>query len=743
MKKLLIAMTAVAVGTCAWAEGEQTLLNETFESTWTLTDNTWWTYSAGEAADGELTLLDTGKLSLNTGSKVLTGSFTSDDQPRDIGDGLYFNASVKFKDPSDTLPELGEGDKFALVVLDNVESVDAKYTSDAATNLWVIAKYGENSQRAYRLNVEVTESWLAAEHSIVVKGYENVMASGNTACAGFLVMVDKVVCTVVESCAIVNNVIDYGTACAFDFWLDGDNNDLGYLGYAKSAIAGSIQKRYEDAQLILSNVPNSDTLASVDFQGQGEIDNVSLATTTVEEFGSDSLVFTVEGTANGVTITSDTTVYYSAAGEKKNITFTLATGWVLKGVAAGLTPDDNGVYTYQYTTVAENDQVVKIEAYLPAAYVGGTAYESFDDALAAVNSNGGTLKLTKPVEVAYMEFVAASEVVLDLNGQTITGTSADYATIVNTGILKIVDYSEEKDGTVAATVVGSVENNATLTIEGGIFAGEVKTLVLEWEEEGENISFGAANTAVSGGTFNGAFIVTPYEGETEGLAASVSVTGGKFIRTANTTVAGVAEGYEATDDNAGYWVVAEKPAAPAEPLPDLEIDENATAEDEKAAVTEALGTQADAAVVANITNAAEYAEFKTWAGTVTGGAAAVVASENAWVAFALDNASLLAGDKVTLADSDITVESFGQAENAAAGQFTLEISLKDVTIGNATKANLLKIFEAVGTTDLKADFTAGAVTTDVVAAGGKAKFTVAPSAATKPNAFFFKAQIKK
>jgi hypothetical protein len=309
--------------------------------------------------------------------------------------------------------------------------------------------------------------------------------------------------------------------------------------------------------------------------------------------------------------------------------------------------------------------------------------------------------------------------------------------------LKIVDSSEEKDGTVAAPVVGSVENNATLTIEGGIFAGEVKTLVLEWEEEGENISFGAANTAVSGGTFNGAFIVTPYEGETEGLAASVSVTGGKFLKTANTTVAGVAEGYEATDDNAGYWVVNVKPAAPAEPLPDLEIDENATAEDEKAAVTEALGTQTDAAVVANITNAAEYAEFKTWAGTVTGGAAAVVASQNAWVAFALDNAGLLAGDKVTLADSDITVESFGQAENAAAGQFTLEISLKDVTIGNATTANLLKIFEAVGTTDLKADFTAGAVTTDVVAADGKAKFTVAPSAATKPNAFFFKAQIKK
>lgn len=549
MKKLLIAMTAAAVGTCAWAEGEQTLLSESFTG-WTLTDNTWWSYSAA-AVDGELTLTDgeDAKLSLNTGSKVLTGSFTSDDQPKAIGNGLYFNAKVTFKDPSDTLPTLGEADKFALVVLDNVESIDAGYTTTPATNLWVIAKYGESGQRAYQLDVEVDSKWLASEHEIVVKAYDNVMASGN--CAGFLVMVDEIVCTVFRSCAIENNVINFGSFCRGNNFEDGAEYNLGYLGYPQTAILASVQKRYADAQLILSNVPRSDTLASVDFQGQGVIDDVSLATTGAD-FGADALVFTVE-VSDGVTLTSDATVSYSAAGETKNITFTLANGWVLKGIAKGLEPDANGVYTYVYTTVADNNQVVKIEAFEPKAYVGDTAYETFADALAAVTANGGTLKLSAPVNVAYLDFSNVNEVTLDLNGQTITGTSAEYATIVNTGVLKIIDSSELKNGTVAATVKGSIENNASLEIVEGIFSGAVTTYVLEWDEDGELVSFGNAETLVSGGTFDGEFVVTAYVG-TSDLSATASVSGGKFkVKPADSVLADdLAFSTEATN---GYYSV--------------------------------------------------------------------------------------------------------------------------------------------------------------------------------------------
>ena len=144
MKKLLIAMTAAAVGFGAWAEdgssadgGNTTTvnyLNESFGEGWTLDNNAFWTYS-GEVADGELTVGDA--LTLNTGSKVLTGSFADNKSAVPMSKRAYFNATVTFNDPSDTLPELANGDKFALVVLDNVECVEAEMIQESkrATNL--------------------------------------------------------------------------------------------------------------------------------------------------------------------------------------------------------------------------------------------------------------------------------------------------------------------------------------------------------------------------------------------------------------------------------------------------------------------------------------------------------------------------------------------------------------------------------------------------------------------------------
>ena len=560
MKKLLIAMTAAAIGTCAWAtegaggdEGSTpatpTMLNETFGANWTLQAP--WSYWSGAEtatpAEGELTAGDA--LSLNTGSKVLRGNFMSDGSAKDIDTGLYFNATVTFKDPSDTLPTLGEADKFALVVLDNVESIDAEKATDPATNLMVIAKYGDGAQRAYELNVAVDSTWFDGEHEIVVKAYDNVMKSGSTACAGFLVMVDKTVCKVVKSYAIVDGVVDFGTYCAGggyfgDDGLGGDGN-LGYLGYAKDAIAASMQLRYQNAELLLSNVPGSDTLASVDFQGQGVIDDVSLATTGAD-FGADALVFTVE-VSDGVTLTSDATVYYGAASETKNITFTLDEGFVLKAPTAAV-KGDSGVYTYVYTTVADNNQVVKIEAYKPAAYIGDKAYETFTEALAA----GGTIKLAQKV-AENITIAGNKAIVLDLNGFDIEGSNASRATIVSEGNLTITNSVADK-GSVVATAAGSVVNNGgVLNVQAGTFTGLVKV-------DGYNDEFGSANASVTvtGGTFDGAFtVVTPAEGA--GYTVTATVTGGKFLKTANASVAGVTTGYEAKlDANETYWVVAEK-----------------------------------------------------------------------------------------------------------------------------------------------------------------------------------------
>ncbi|MBQ5794711.1 MAG: hypothetical protein IIW14_01820, partial [Kiritimatiellae bacterium] len=214
MKKLLIAMTAAAVGTCAWATAvevaDATPLNENFNkpadgwspSGWTVAEDgkvsavaAPWSYAGGtDVGDGELTLANNA-LSLNTGSKVLTAAFAGGDAVTIPSTNVYFNATVTFKDPSDTLPTLGEADKFALVVLDNVESFEAepKLATTQTTNLFVIAQYGATSgtKRAYKLAIptqlddegnianyitDLTADWLSAPKRIEVRAYSNVMA---------------------------------------------------------------------------------------------------------------------------------------------------------------------------------------------------------------------------------------------------------------------------------------------------------------------------------------------------------------------------------------------------------------------------------------------------------------------------------------------------------------------------------------------------------------------------------------
>lgn len=684
MKKLLIAMTAAAVGTCAWAEGEQTLLNETFESTWTLAGNTWWTYSAGEAADGELTLAD-GKLSLNTGSKVLTGSFTSDDQPKAIGtDGLYFNATVTFKDPSDTLPELKDSDKFALVVLDNVESFEAepKLATTQTTNLWVIAKYGadENVKRAYKLNINTANDgviqnldadWLSDDHTIVVKAYDNVMAATPNR-AGFLVMVDGYVCTVDYSCAIVDGVIDFIN----DVKYSEKNGNPEYLGFAATDILASVRLRYTGNQLLLSMTDNNATLTSVDFQGQGVIDDVSLATTGAD-FGTDALVFTVEGTVGGVTITSEKTVAYAAAGETKNITFTLTNGWVLKGIAKGLEPDANGVYTYVYTTVADNNQVVKIEAFEPKAYVGDTAYETFAEALSA----GGTIKLAQKV-AENITIAGNKTIVLDLNGFDIEGSNASRATIVSEGNLTITNSVADK-GSVVATAAGSVVNNGgVLNVQAGTFTGLVKV-------DGYNDEFGSADASVTvtGGTFDGAFtVVTPAEGA--GYTVTATVTGGKFLKTSNASVAGVAKGYEAKEEN-GYWVVA--PVSTSDyPESDEKVvyDENLSADEketQKAAVELTFDAIADASDIDDADTA-----VKTYINTVYGNSVPADALIGA------KNVDISVNFSLPLMKEDPAVKFVAEATEAGeAAAFTFQIKEGDAGDAVAIKAALAKVYEMI------------------------------------------------
>ena len=455
-------MTAAAVGTCAWATEEQTLLNETFESTWILTDNNWWTYSAGEAADGELTLAD-GKLSLNTGSKVLTGSFASDKNPVAIGtDGLYFKSTVTFKDPSDTLPTLGAQDKFALVVLDNIESCE-KYNTEAtpnavtpATNLWVIAGHGTKGKCAYMLcpdaeTLNLNKSWLDSEHEIEVKAYADVL-DGDAEAAGFLVMIDNEICT-------VKKVYDIGTDGVIDF---STGTDVNYLGYESTAIIGSLGLRYSNKQLLISAASGS-SLASVDFQGQGVIDNVALATTTEAEFGADAMTLKISATTNVVTdIACDSKAYAEtgyiipANAETVTVTFKLASGYVLSAPENATKVGD--VYTYTYTVGEDINQSLTISAFAPAAYVNGEAVsaDDFAELFESPFSSDTTIKLNEGLTLDGNPIQIDSGVTLaiDLNGNTITPAEGAPA-VVNGGTLVITDSDIQKRGTVAGALIGA------------------------------------------------------------------------------------------------------------------------------------------------------------------------------------------------------------------------------------------------------------------------------------------------
>lgn len=537
MKKLLIAMTAAAVGTCAWATegagGESTepttpttttYFTETFagwsndaEAGYVTSVAAPWSYgTVAEDGEGNPTLntadpqadelkVVNGALSLNTGSKVLRGAFGGSTVAIP-NDGLYFKSTVTFKDPSDTLPTLGAQDKFALVVLDNVESFEAvpKLATTQTTNLFVIAQYGATSgtKRAYKLTIpteldedgniansitDLTADWLSTPKMIEVKAYNNVMADSEEARAGFLVSVGGFVCKVYASYPIVGDLIDFTDNGGVKF---GMNSDEEYLGVAPTAITGSLQTRYTDDQLILSLTDNASYLASVDFQGQGDIDDVSLKDSTTTDFGPDSLVLNVAKT-DGITFEPGTSaLMYYANGGSVTIKFTVAEGFELSSPAA---TDENlsyesGVYTYVYTPTA-NNMTVTISAFKPVAEFNGTSYKSVALALQAAVKSGAaatiTLKdsVTFGAEENYGLTISSGDITINLNGKTIQGGGTDEigissATItVYGGTLKIVDTAENGGGQVLAPnfseeVIGSkpyaiAATAGMTTIEGG------------------------------------------------------------------------------------------------------------------------------------------------------------------------------------------------------------------------------------------------------------------------------------
>ena len=709
MKKLLIAMTAAAVGTCAWAEevasGEgdstpaaPTMLNESFGANWTLQAP--WSYWSGAEtaipADGELTAGDA--LSLNTGSKVLRGNFMSDGTAKDIDTGLYFNATVTFKDPSDTLPTLGAGDKFALVVLDNIESVDAGLATVNKTNLYVIANHGVDGKRAYQLSpaegiVDLTENWLNTPQTISVKSYKDVLA-GDAIRAGLLVKVGNYVCKVFMSYKInENNVIDFTNG-----YTDGaadKTTAAGYLGYAASDIEGSVRLRYTNQELMLAMVTDT-TLASVDFQGQGVIDNVSLATTG-DGFGTDSLALTV--VADGVTLVdTDETLYFAQIGDTVTIKFTVNDGFELSS-PTGLTAVA-GVYTYEYTTTANNEEVT-ISAFKPVvSVVVGDETKKYGSLSEAISKVAAGAELTLTDAITLTQTVAVDKnITINLNGKKLSAALSG----TFTSMFRV-------NGNCTLTITDTA--NGVLEVTGGdrVLASSNR---------------GAATVAIDKGTIDAACAVGTGQN-----TINYVITGGKFLKEANAEIT-PANGYEVKEEN-GYWVVA--PASTSDyPESDKLVASDTELTDAQKEAVEATfdaiaGEAADAdAAVTNYFTTVYGENVKVPVATITG-------AKNIDISVKF-NLPLMTAETPTIEVAPATVTA--DSGNAVAFEFTIKDGDKALTLSQAAKVlEMVQYVAELGNT------WAAATTEDVATSVNAGKAKVELKAKTGVNKGFMRLKLR-
>ena len=162
-------------------------------------------------------------------------------------------------------------------------------------------------------------------------------------------------------------------------------------------------------------------------------------------------------------------------------------------------------------------------------------------------------------------------------------------------------------------------------------------------------------------------------------------------------------------------------------------------------VAAALEGSADAKLAVNITTAAEYAAYRTWALGLTGVTPEEVkSSSNAWLSYALDTDALIAAAPK---EGEIVIDAFESAANE--GTFTFAVKIDGITVGDgALEVNIRKVFDIEGVQDLATGtFTANAVEVNAATPqDGNVKFTVAPKGGalgtTRPTIFFFRVKMK-
>jgi len=226
-----------------------------------------------------------------------------------------------------------------------------------------------------------------------------------------------------------------------------------------------------------------------------------------------------------------------------------------------------------------------------------------------------------------------------------------------------------------------------------------------------------------------------YDAAWSNVVVTVSGAGAHTLKWTYLKNGSKSAGYDCAWLDEIVWTPSE---VPADPIPEL-VDP--TPEQ----IAEVFEAAEDPKLAENVTTAAEYAEFREWAGKVkdaggeTAGSDAVMASPNAWLSFALGADTLI---ETAPADSNLTVEAFSPSTNGT-GKFEFTVSVKDIDVSSeASKENLKKVFGLEGTPSLGATaFSADDV--DIIFGtpeGGKVKFTAGPKD-VGASSFFMKLKV--
>ena len=538
MKKLMVALTAVALGACAWAEEAVTpTLTEKVEfknvtaGQWT--PETGWSYTGD--ADALNIVGDAGSrvLEIKTGTTPLTRNVWSDGNAGVIGDGIYIDTTINFQNQAlDEVPVATNDEKLAIFVLDTTEIEGAP----AGTNVYVLAGYGESGKALYRLAGFDDKIISGGAYRVVVKSYANVIAGGNR--TGFLVYISNGAEATFAPCKVDSDGV-------FKLNADGSVNwtsvatQTDYLGLTDTfkttaAVARWVNPAGDSACLFLS-LPTSNLkqgkLSAVDFVGNAQIASVEV-TATNPGFPADLFTMTLE--TNGVTVAlvsgagvtlADGALTATADGVTVEVSVTLDEGMNMLTASANATKLDNGNWSFTF----DNGGTVSFTGSKAAAYVGEKAYANIADAVNVFRGTAGaTLRLAQttiwPTENADL---VAENLTLDLAGQTLTLAEGTVLTVAS-GSLTITDSSEAGNGKIAGA--GEVGNMGALVIEKGIF----DVAVVNYNQ------------------------IVP--------TAEVTVNGGSFLKTYNSTDDGsafklaVPDGLEVVTDG-NYWKVQTKAAA--------------------------------------------------------------------------------------------------------------------------------------------------------------------------------------